>query len=71
MKLAWQLAAALLALTGPMPDARAQAPVPLPTDPSLAAYVASSGAFQSQSLGQQRTLTLRAWMAAYAAGESI
>lgn len=59
-------AAALL----PTPAA-AQNPVPLPTDNNLAAYVSVSGNFQSTTLGQTRHLTMSAWVAAFAPGETF
>jgi hypothetical protein len=43
----------------------AQNPVPLPTDPSLAAYVGISGNFRSTNTGELRYLEMAADMAAY------
>jgi hypothetical protein len=51
--------------------AAAQKPVPLPTDPDLAAYVSVSGKFQSVILGQTRNLTMSAWAAAFAPREAF
>ncbi len=50
--------------------AAAQTPIPLPTDPSLAAYASVSGNFQNQ-LGETKRLTMSAWMTAYAPGQPI
>jgi hypothetical protein len=49
----------------------AQNPVPLPTDPSLAAYVCVNASFQSRTLGHNRNLTMRVWAAAFAPGETF
>jgi hypothetical protein len=50
--------------------AAAQTPIPLPTDPSLAAYASVSGNFQNQ-LGETKRLTMSVWMTAYTQGQPI
>ncbi|HSV75320.1 MAG TPA: hypothetical protein VLH79_16310, partial [Chthonomonadales bacterium] len=63
--------AAAVALCGAGAGASAQAPVKLPTDPALAAYVAVSGEFRSWTLPETRSLTMAAWAAAFGPGETF
>ncbi|HSV74023.1 MAG TPA: hypothetical protein VLH79_09715, partial [Chthonomonadales bacterium] len=64
------LAAAVM-LCGAGIGASAQAPVKLPTDPALAAYVGVSGGFRSWTLKETRNLTMAAWAAAFGPGETF
>jgi len=64
-------AAFVLALLASMCLASGQAPVALPTDPDLAAYVGSTGRFQSRTLPETRNLSMAAWAAAFGPGETF